>query len=102
MFSENKREKKNKNNKNYNNSNKTNLEILFNIRRQYLYSRTKPKDISLDIMQLRTSFILIKKNLDCDVRSDRTVRNIIAFAIRWQQNIAVNRHLTSVLNIRNN
>ena len=102
MFSENKREKKNKNNKNYNNSNKTKLEILFNIRRQYLYSRIKPKDISLNIMQLRTSFFLIKKNLDCDVRSDHTVRSIIAFAIRWQQNIAVNRNLTTVLNIWNN
>ena len=35
--------------------------------------------------------------LDNDVRSDDTVRSIIAFAIRWQQNSVVNINLTSVL-----
>ena len=34
--------------------------------------------------------------LDPDVRNDDTVRSVIVFAIRWQQNSAVNINLTSV------
>ena len=82
--------KKIKNKKNYNSNNKTKLKIFSNVRGQYPYSRTKPRGIALNIMQYN------------DVRSDDTVRSIITFAIRWQQNSTVNRNLTSVLNIWNN
>ena len=44
-----------------------------------------------------------QKILDNDVRSNDTIRSIITFAIRRQQNNnAVNRNLTSVLNIWKN
>ena len=36
--------------------------------------------------------------LDNDVRSDDTIRNVIAFVITCQQNREVNRNVTSVLN----
>ena len=51
VISEYKKEKKIKINKNDNNSNKTLLKILFNVREQYLYSRAKPRSITLNIMQ---------------------------------------------------
>ena len=47
------------------------------------------------------SFFLLKI-LDNGVRSDSTIRSIIAFASRWQQNSAVNRNLISVPSNWNN
>ena len=45
------KERKMKNrNKNYNNSNKTKLNIFFKVRGQYLYSRAKPRGITLYII----------------------------------------------------
>ena len=46
-----KEEKKTKTENNFNNSNKTELKILSNIRGQYLQSGTKPKGITLCIIQ---------------------------------------------------
>ena len=40
-----------KNNKNCNNSNKTKLKILSNVREKYLYSRAKPRGITINVMQ---------------------------------------------------
>ena len=43
------------------------------------------------------------RSMEYDVRSNNTIRSIITFAIRRQQNDnAVNRNLTSVLNIWKN
>ena len=42
---------KRSNNKIYNNNNKTKLKILSIVRGQYLYSRAKPRGITLNIMQ---------------------------------------------------
>ena len=44
-------------NKTYNNSNKTELKIFSNVRVQHLYSRGKPRGITLNIIQLRSSLV---------------------------------------------
>ena len=46
-----KNKRKIKNNKNYSSNNKIKLKIFSNVRGQYLYSRTKPRGITLNIMQ---------------------------------------------------
>ena len=46
-----KNKRKIKNNKNHNSNNKTNLKIFSNVRGQYLYSRAKPRGITLNKMQ---------------------------------------------------
>ena len=51
VISEYKRDKKIENNKNYNNNNKTKLKTFTNVRRQYLYSRAKPRGITLNTVQ---------------------------------------------------
>ena len=52
---------------------------------------------------IKDQFLFIKKILDNDVRSNDATRSIIIFAIRRQQNNnAVNRNLTSVVNIWKN
>ena len=78
MICEYKREKKIKNYKNYNNNNKTKLKIVSNVIGQYLYSRAKPLAYAINDY---FSFFLLKI-LDNDVRSEDTIRSIIAFAIR--------------------
>ena len=51
-MSENKREKlKHKNKKNCHSSNKAELKILSSGKRKYLYSRDKPRDITLCVVQ---------------------------------------------------
>ena len=42
-------------NKNYNNSDETELKIFPNVRGQYLYRRAKPRGITLNIIQQRSS-----------------------------------------------
>ena len=46
-----KNKRKIKNNKNHNSNNKTKLKIFSNVRGQYLYSRAKPRGITLNKMQ---------------------------------------------------
>ena len=81
--------------KNYSKSKKAKLRIFSNGRGQYLYTRAKPRGISLNLKYF--SFVLLKI-LDIDLWSDDTVRRIIASFIKWQQNSAVERKLTGVLN----
>ena len=58
---------------------------------------------NLEVLPLKDHFFLSKKILDNDVRSNDTIRRILTFVIRRQQNNnAVNRNLTSVLNIWKN
>ena len=64
-----------------------------------MYSRNEPEVITNKSNAIKDciSFFLLKV-LDNNVRSDDTIRSIIAFAIRWQKNSAVNMNLISVLN----
>ena len=60
-MSECKREKMKNRYKNYNSSNKTKLKIFSNVRGQYLCRRAKPRGITLNIMQERTSLVTVIK-----------------------------------------
>ena len=80
---------------------KLKLKIFSNVRGQYLYSRDKPRSINFKVIQKNDSFSFFwLKISDNDARSDDTMRSIIAFAIRWQQNSAVKRILASVLKLK--